>query len=333
VSVAFLELSANSPACEHEACWGPHGRFKGRLYSKVPLVASFEYATVADMGLARFRASADFRAEPTGSKHSERYVGVVLQIGGTGYCEGSGGIVTLAPRHWAVVDEAKPPVCAGPSGAEALLLMIPRAKLTGKGGALTRPLIGPFSADAGIGRLAWRFIHSVFDELPSLSPQSEPGVVDTVCQLVGLAMAEFSGDRTAASSTQAVRERIKAFVLDHLRDPELNADCIAAALHCTKRYLHKAFEMEGVSVGDYIWGLRLDQCRDELLHPQSQGKSITEVAFSWGFSSSAHFSTAFKERFGNPPSSYRKEEGPHTIHAGPSPRCGGNSSKFNISAL
>ena len=76
---------------------------------------------------------------------------------------------------------------------------------------------------------------------------------------------------------------------------------IAATLNCSKRYLHKVFEVEGVSISDYIWRLRLDHCREDLVNSACHAKSITDIAFSWGFNSSAHFSTAFKDRFGFSP--------------------------------
>ena len=38
------------------------------------------------------------------------------------------------------------------------------------------------------------------------------------------------------------------------------------------------------------------------------GKTITDVAFSWGFSSSSHFSRVFRNYFGIAPSSIHKTQ-------------------------
>ena len=76
-------------------------------------------------------------------------------------------------------------------------------------------------------------------------------------------------------------------------------------MHCGKRNLHKVFSHDGATISDYIWRLRLARCRSDLVAPSCAWKSITEIAYSWGFNSSTHFSKAFKETFGISPRLYR----------------------------
>jgi AraC-like DNA-binding protein len=61
-----------------------------------------------------------------------------------------------------------------------------------------------------------------------------------------------------------------------------------------------------MTVSDYIWRARLQNCRQEL--EAQGGKTITDVAFSWGFSSSSHFSRVFRRYFGVVPSSIHKAQ-------------------------
>jgi AraC family transcriptional activator of tynA and feaB len=103
---------------------------------------------------------------------------------------------------------------------------------------------------------------------------------------------------------EAMYIRAQAFIREHLRDPELCIDQISAELGCTKRYLHMLFSDKGMTVSDYIWRARLLHCRQEL--ETQNGKTITDVAFSWGFSSSSHFSRVFRKHFGFVPSAIHK---------------------------
>jgi AraC-like DNA-binding protein len=119
---------------------------------------------------------------------------------------------------------------------------------------------------------------------------------------------EYTGEQEVCPQARLLRERVRAYIQANLRDPELSADSIAAELNCSKRYLHKLFEMEDISICDYIRNLRLDRCREEIAAPEFRNKSITDIGFSWGFNSSAYFSAAFKQHFGSSPSSYRKKE-------------------------
>jgi AraC-like DNA-binding protein len=98
--------------------------------------------------------------------------------------------------------------------------------------------------------------------------------------------------------------RAQAYIREHLRDPDLSIDRISAALGCTKRYLHMLFSERGMTVSDYIWSARLQHCRQEL--ETHAGKTITDVAFSWGFSSSSHFSRVFRKCYGVVPSAIHK---------------------------
>jgi len=100
--------------------------------------------------------------------------------------------------------------------------------------------------------------------------------------------------------------RAQLFIREHLRDPDLSIDQISAALNCTKRYLHMLFSDRGTTIGDYIRRARLQNCRQEL--ETQAGKTITDIAFSWGFSSSSHFSRVFRNYFGVVPSAVHKAQ-------------------------
>ncbi len=105
---------------------------------------------------------------------------------------------------------------------------------------------------------------------------------------------------------QYLKKRVMLYVHLHLHDPDLNIGKISAALKCSKRYVHMSFEGEDVSISKYIWHARLERCRKELETARVTGKSVTAIAFSWGFCSSSHFCRLFKERYGVPPSAIQR---------------------------
>ncbi len=99
--------------------------------------------------------------------------------------------------------------------------------------------------------------------------------------------------------------RARRYIAHHADNADLTVEAIAGALRCTKRHLHRAFAEQGETVFAYIWAVRLERCRSDLDHMSGVTSSITEIAFSWGFNSSSHFSRMFKARFGVPPRVYR----------------------------
>ena len=99
--------------------------------------------------------------------------------------------------------------------------------------------------------------------------------------------------------------RACAYVMQNVRDPALNIQQIAGALRCSKRYLHMVFANKGTTIGDLIWKARLEGSRSDLQNPALSGRSITDVAFSWGFNNYTHFSRKFKDEFDMSPRSAR----------------------------
>jgi AraC-like DNA-binding protein len=278
-----------------------------KIISTAPFVASLEYASLGGIGFYRLGASGQQLAR-AGAKRDGDYMKVVLQIRGSSHFQQSNREVLLAPGQWSIYEMAKRDTVNVSDGTESLVLVIPREKIDSKRYELNQLTARPFSGRVGVGKLAWNFMRSAFEEISNFDSQSESDIVDTISHLIRLTLLECSGDAAVQSGQGALRDRIKSYIRMHLRDPELSLDQIAATLNCTKRYLHKAFQGEGISISDYIWQYRLDRCHAEILNPNSRAKVITDIAFSWGFNSSAHFSKAFKERFGAPPNRYRKDE-------------------------
>jgi AraC-like DNA-binding protein len=73
----------------------------------------------------------------------------------------------------------------------------------------------------------------------------------------------------------------------------------------TTRYLQLLFAQEGDCVSEYIRRERLRACLLDLRNAELERRSITDIAFSWGFNSAAHFSAAFRKEFGLSPRDYR----------------------------
>ncbi|MES1163214.1 MAG: AraC family transcriptional regulator [Rhizobacter sp.] len=103
-----------------------------------------------------------------------------------------------------------------------------------------------------------------------------------------------------------MRDRIKQHVDERLGDPDLSIESVATAFNCSKRLLHQAFELEGRTLRDYIWDSRLENARRALAGVAPGRGTISGVAFASGFNSAAHFSRAFRGRFGVSPRAWNE---------------------------
>jgi len=115
-------------------------------------------------------------------------------------------------------------------------------------------------------------------------------------------------DTTSKGSAIAWQRRndIIRYIEDNLRDPGLSQASIAAGLRLSPRYLRAVFSIAGEKMSSYILRRRVEECARQMSDPIWSGHTLTEIAFSWGFNSAAHFTRSFREQLGTSPRDYRR---------------------------
>ncbi len=96
-------------------------------------------------------------------------------------------------------------------------------------------------------------------------------------------------------------------VIDHISsnlDSELRLDQLALVANFSPFHFHRIFKsMTGETLFQFIQRIRLEKAAQQLI--SNPRKTITEIAFDCGFSSSATFARAFKEAFSQSASQWR----------------------------
>lgn len=101
-------------------------------------------------------------------------------------------------------------------------------------------------------------------------------------------------------------DKVMKVINDNLGNPDLNVEMIATEVGISRVHLHRKLkELTNQSTRDLIRNVRLKQAASLLAN---QYHNITEVASLTGFTNIAYFSTAFKELYGVPPTSYMEEQ-------------------------
>lgn len=97
------------------------------------------------------------------------------------------------------------------------------------------------------------------------------------------------------------------YIHQHLGEPKLTAARVAAACRMSVRYLHKLFADRDESFHRHVWEERLARGHALLVSDRSRHLMIFEVAHRVGFQSAAHFTRAYRKRFGIAPSDARRQ--------------------------
>ena len=302
--------TAEAPPGQGFALWrrrmeGALGPCTAVALSEGDFQADVEAVEVGDVRLARM-AAGPHRLERTRATGAEGpgMIHVLFVQKGRFRLEQNGRSALLEAGEWSFYDTSRNFICGNDEPVEMLAMMAPRAAVFGRDIGAYQCAAERFSSAKGAARVARSYLASLFDEMPDLNASISGDLAATAVQLVRLVAAEALRHRNVLSIKDMLKARIESYVCRNLRNPQLTVDMVAAAHACTKRYVHKIFSAEE-TLGQYILGARLDRCREDLLKPELAGQSITEIAFSWGFNSSAHFSRVFRRRFGVSPSACR----------------------------
>lgn len=94
------------------------------------------------------------------------------------------------------------------------------------------------------------------------------------------------------------------FVIQNLSDPDLSPETVRDHIGVSRSLLYKVFEPVG-GVSAFIQARRLDQAFDAITGDQAHQQTLAEIGYRAGFRSDAHFSRAFRARFGMTPGRLR----------------------------
>lgn len=296
------------------ACWERiSGRFFGNLGIDLPdngpldaELTAFEVGSLRmiriDTTAHRVRRDSVHTELPTDDQYK-----LLLQLNGRGEIRQNERAFSLRPGDWSLYDPRVPYSFANHGHSTLLVVLIPRRLLKGFKVPSLHTCEAHSGSVLGMSSMFGSFLKSMSEQLPTLPNGVGQPMSETVLGLLTSTMAVYQETSDAHAPLPSVlMARVKQYVQTHLAEPDLNIERIALEMRCSKRYLHRVFEDADCSLERYIWQARLDRCHAALGSPETAHKSISEVAFSWGFNSSAHFCRMFKNRFGLSPTDFRR---------------------------
>ena len=143
--------------------------------------------------------------------------------------------------------------------------------------------------------------------LGSIEPAYEDRVARYLLEMISMSyIMGVDSPQDASAIAWQRRKDVIQYIEENLRDPELSPASIAAGLKVSPRYLRTIFSSGGEKMSAYILRRRLEECARQICSPAWNAHTLTEIAFSWGFNSAAHFTRTFHEKYGVAPREYRR---------------------------
>ncbi len=263
---------------------------------------NIRHRRIGRIGITDVRASAQrvrrTRAKITQAPSDDMIV--VIHVEGTCDVGQRSDVATLHPGEGALVSAEHSYFFEFPNCFRQLVLKVPHATLHGKmlGRRAFRLADGPVN-------LLRHLAFAALDEPGDLHAAQEIGIERAIGELLRSSVTLPSGD-AAQDPAEVTRYALaQAFIRQNLEDAALNPAAVAAQLGLSQRSLARIFAQHGMTVDRSIWSGRLAGAKQDLADLRLSERSITDIAFAWGFNDAAHFSRSFSNAFGMTPRRFR----------------------------
>lgn len=273
--------------------------FEGRL--DVGEIAGFNCARLRQNARAVQRSAQDLNHADPG------YYYLILQLNGcTTVTQGTHSCL-LQPGDLTLADPVQPSAMRFGVSGEQLTVHLPRAAVdrftTGETLRFATALRGaPAMVLGGL-------LRPVFGEPDAFNTVQSEAVAEALLKLVAGSWQSNPTQRKDVVknlSDAPMLRVIQNYIAHNLASPGLSPSTIAATHQVSVRHVHRLFSSVGTTVGEWLRTARLERCAADLRDHAHSRRSITDIAYDWGFNESAHFSRSFKTAYGRSPRQYRQ---------------------------
>ncbi|CAM8672917.1 MULTISPECIES: transcriptional regulator FeaR [Sphingobium] len=230
---------------------------------------------------------------------------VILQLSDRSALEQNGRAAIMTPGDITIIDSARPSRFVFDRKNVHISLHIPRDILDSSGVDWSTRLATTLPRSSAV--LVGALLRSSFEQACGHDAEQEAAIRQALIGLIvaGWRSQDAQNMTNEAPQTATLLRAIQNHVVGRLQSEHLTPKSIAREHRISERQLHRLFQGSGLTVCRWIRQSRLDRCAADFQDIGQRERSITEIAFTWGFNDAAHFSRLFRAEFGQTASEYR----------------------------
>ena len=193
--------------------------------------------------------------------------------------------MALRPGDVTLIDPALPYVGNFSGNSKLLVLKVPRCGLESRMGNTREMVTRRIGTRRGVDNFTSSHLERLPEDTDGISQTAEQMIATQTLDLISLSFAQFTQERPRISSARTLALlRLRAVIEARLTDPGLNPEQIAAAAGLSTGYANVLLSYQGTSVGRLIQTMRLSRCRSALDDPLQAHRTLSDIAYGWGFS-------------------------------------------------
>lgn len=191
------------------------------------------------------------------------------------------------------------------SNNRSILVNIPRSLLSARLPDARHFTARRIAGDSQLGTLSRSVVRQIVEIELSTHANAQERLVHSTMDIVATTLdVDLRGEIQARSEQHRLLQQVQRYMLAHLHEPKLDIEAVARAQNVAPRTLHRIFATE--STTPMRWLLRQRLAASHKLLAEGRVDTVTDAAFSLGFSDVSHFGRAFKREFGQLPQTVRR---------------------------
>jgi AraC family transcriptional activator of tynA and feaB len=233
---------------------------------------------------------------------------ICRQLAGKLLLEQEGREAILEPGHITLLDPRLPYSGKFLAGSRMLVLKSRRRPLEARIGETRELTVRRFRQSGAANQLTSAFLAMLPAYSEGMDLPAEEIVADQVLDLVAVSLANtMQGEKARVSSARSlIIMKLRAAIEARLTDPTLDIKTVAAAAGVSVRYANAVLAEQNSSIMRLVMTRRLTHCRRALEDPSQAPRTVSEIAYGWGFSDMTHFGRKFRAAYGLLPTDYRR---------------------------
>jgi AraC-type DNA-binding domain-containing proteins len=260
------------------------------------------YAKGLKLSTVTTRAVNLFRTRQEIKGGDDAWFYTVFQLSGEAMMEQDERQVVLGAGDITLIDASRPCSLLWQQPSRQISLLLPRTLLEQhfphqKIGCAER-----LSANLPMVQLSHRLLQESMNNMAMSDSESEAALQAMVCLLRPV----LHQRETTPPRRERQFQKVVSLIDENIQEETLRPEWIAGETGMSVRSLYRMFADKGLVVAQYIRNRRLDFCAEAIRHA-GEDEKLAGIGFSWGFTDQSHFSTAFKQRFGQTPGEYRRK--------------------------
>lgn len=195
------------------------------------------------------------------------------------------------------LDTRRPYALLLPDACDVVVLGVARGLLGPHAQTLARRSAETVPTDTGIAAVCAGLLGSLGDHITTVTGPRPEYLLDAVTSLLISVLTAVPPEQIE-TPTATLTDRIVAYALSNLNDPELCVESVATRHGISPRRLHQLFHGRDRTFTEWIRHERLERIHRDLTDPSQLNHTITAIAGRWGVPDTSHLARAMKKKYG-----------------------------------